>query len=181
MKKWEKLSEEIVHKNPWWMVKHDKIKLPNGKEGDYYYLYHPGGSIMVPILEDGRIVLVRQYRYLFDKDGIEFCSGGIEKNQSPEEAARVELEEEAGCRGDFKFIGEFAATRGFSKELLRVFLVNNLEKVESHPEETEEIEVLYKTPAEIDKMIETNEIWDGETMAAWAMVRKYFIKGVALC
>lgn len=176
MEKWKKLSEEILHKNPWWTYKHDKFKLPSGKEGDYYYLDNPGGSVMVPILEDGKIVLVKQYRYLFDKDSIEFCSGGFKKNESPEEVARVELEEEAGYRGEFKFIGEFAASRGFSKELLRVFLVTNLKKVESHPEETEEIEVLFRTPEEIDKMIESNEIWDGETMAAWAMARKYFVK-----
>lgn len=174
MKKWEKLSEEILHKNPRWTYNHDKFKLPNGKEGDYYYLDNPGGSIMVPVLEDGQIVLVKQYRYLFDKEGVEFCSGGFKGNESPEEVARTELEEETGYRGELKFIGEFAASRGFSKELMRVFLAKNLEKGESHPEETEEIEVLYKTPEEIDKMIETNEIWDGETMAAWAMVRKYF-------
>lgn len=173
MKKWEKLSEEIIHKNPWWAYKHDKFKLPNGKEGDYYYLDALGGSIMVPVLDDGRIVLVKQYRYLFDKDGIEFCSGCIKEGQSPEEAAKAELEEETGYRGDFKFIGEHAPTRGFSKELIRVFLVTNLQKTESHPEETEEIEILLRTPEEIDKMILTNEIWDGETMAAWAMAKNY--------
>jgi ADP-ribose pyrophosphatase len=176
MKKWEKLSEEIVHKNPWWIYKHDKYVLPNGKEGDYYYLYHPGGSTVVPVLKDGRIVMVRQYRYLFDKDSVEFCAGGIEGTESFEEVAKKELEEEVGYRGDFQFIGEFAPSRGFSRELLKVFLATNLKKTESHPEETEEIEVLFRTPEEIDKMIETNEIWDGETIAAWAMVRKYFKK-----
>lgn len=173
MKKWEKLSEEVLHKNPWWTYKHDKFKLPNGKEGDYYYFDNPGGSMMVPILDDGRIILVKQYRYLFDKDGIEFCVGGIEEGRTPEETARVELEEEIGYQGDFKFIGEFASSQGFSKELIRVFLVANLQKVKSHPEETEEIEILFRTPEEIDKMIESNEIWGGETMAAWAMARKY--------
>jgi ADP-ribose pyrophosphatase len=176
MKKWEKLSEEIIHKNPWLTYKHDKFRLPNGKEGDYYYLDRPGGSMMVPILEDGRIILVKQYRYLFDKDSIEFCSGGIEGDQSFEEVAKRELEEEAGYQGDFQFIGEFTPSRGFSKELIKVFLVTNLKKVESHPEETEEIEVLFRTPEEIDKMIETNEISDGETMAAWALARKYLIR-----
>ncbi|MBU1146636.1 NUDIX hydrolase [Patescibacteria group bacterium] len=174
MKRYKKLSEEILHKNPWWTYKHDKFQLPNGKEGDYYYFDNPGGSMVVPILDDGRIILVRQYRYLFDKDGIEFCAGGIEDGQTPEGAARAELEEETGYQGDLKFIGEFASSQGFSKELVRVFLVKNLKKEESHPEETEEIEILLKTPEEIDKMIESNEIWGGETMAAWAMVRKYF-------
>jgi ADP-ribose pyrophosphatase len=174
MKKWEKLSEEVLHKNPWWTYKHDKFRLPNGKEGDYYYLDRSGGSIMVPVLDDGRIVLVKQYRYLFDKDCIGFCSGCIEEGRTPEETAVVELEEETGYRGDFKFIGESASSCGFSKELVKVFLVTNLQKTESHPEETEEIEVLLRTPEEIDKMIEINEIWDGITMAAWAMAKKYF-------
>lgn len=176
MKKWEKLSEEIIHKNPWWTYKHDKFKLPNGKEGDYYYMHSFGGIIMVPVLDDGRIIMVRQYRYLFDRDCIEFPAGGVKEGQTFEEAGRAELEEETGHNGSLKLVGEFAPFVGFSKELLRVFLVTDLEKTESHPEETEGIEVLFRTPEEIDKMVETNEIWGGETMAAWAMVRKYLKK-----
>jgi len=177
MKKWKKLSEEIVHKNPWWTYKHDKYVLPNGKEGDYYYMHTFGGVLMVPVLDDGQIVMIKQWHYLFGRDSIEFPRGGVKENQSYEEAARAELEEEVGYKiGELSLVGEMGPCNGLVDELMKVFLAKKLEKTKSHPDETEEIEVLFKTPEEIDKMVETNEIWDGETLAAWALVRKYLIK-----
>lgn len=174
MKKWEKLSEETLHKNPWWTYKHDKFKLSNGKEGDYYYMHTPGGALTIPVLDDGRIVMVRQWHYLFKRESIGFPRGGVKENQSYEEAARAELEEEAGYKvGELRLIGEMAPCIGLVDELMKVFLVNKLEKTKNHPDETEEIEILLKTPEEIDKMVETNEIWDGQILAAWALARKY--------
>lgn len=173
MKKWEKLSEETLHKNPWCEFKHDKYRLPNGKEGDYYYMQTPGAVCLVPVLDDGRVIMVKQWRYLFGRESIELPMGGVKRNQSYEEAVRAEIEEEAGYNGDFHLVGWFVPTNGQVDEVMKVFLINNLKKTQSHPDETEEIEILYKTPEEIDKMIETNEIWDGETMAAWALARKY--------
>ena len=177
MKKWEKLSEEILHKNPWWTYKHEKYVLPSGKEGDYYYMHTPGGALVIPVLDDGRIVMVRQWHYLFKQESIEFPRGGVKEGQSYEEAARAELEEETGYKvRELRLIGKMASCIGLVDELMKVFLAKKLEKTKSHPDETEEIEILFKTPEEIDKMIETNEIWDGQVLAAWAMARKYFIK-----
>jgi ADP-ribose pyrophosphatase len=177
MKKWEKLSEEILHKNPWWTYKHEKYVLPNGKEGDYYYMHTNGGASIIPVLDDGRIIMTKQWRYLFKRENIEFPIGGLKENQSYEEAARTELEEEVGYKiGELSLIGEMSSCKGLVDELIKVFLAKNLKKTKSHPDETEEIEILLKTPEEIDKMIETNEIWDGQVLAAWALARKYFIK-----
>ena len=92
----KKVSEEIVHENPWWNYIHDVFEFADGKQGHYYYGRTNGMSIVVPILPDGRLVLVRQYRYLIDKYSIEFPGGGIQKFEAPSLVAARELREETG-------------------------------------------------------------------------------------
>lgn len=177
MKKWKKLSTEVVHKNPWWECWHDRFRLPNGKEGDYYYMHVSGVSVAIPILGDGRIILVREYRYIFDQDCIEFPSGGREEGDDFEKTTREELEQEAGyMAGKLELVGQFTPYRGLSDEWGKVYIAADLKKTKNRLEETEEIEVLFKTPEEIDAMIESNEIWDGETLAAWCLARKRVIE-----
>ena len=98
------------------------------------------------------------------------CSG-----QSYEDGVGAEFEEEVGYKiGELRFIGEMAPSKGQINEMMKIFLVKKLEKTKSHPDETEEIEILFKTSEEIDKMVENNEIWCGETIAAWSLAIKYF-------
>jgi ADP-ribose pyrophosphatase len=174
MKKWKKLSEEILHKNPWYEYRHDKYKLPNGKESDYYYVRVRGGGVVIPLLDSKRIILVKQYRYLMDRDSIEFPNGQRKIGQTCEQGAQTELEEEAGYQaGKLELVGQCAPYNGISDEITNVYLATELKKTKSHPDETEEIEILIKTPKEIDKMIETGKIWDGQMIAAWCLARKY--------
>jgi len=173
MKKWKKISSEILHRNPWWIYKHDKVKLPNGKDGDYYYVHVEGGCLTIPVLNDGRIVLVKQHRYLMGRDSIEFPNGQRTEGQTYEEGAKKELEEETGYRaGKLEFIGEYSPYNGISDEMTKVYLAKNLKKIKAYPDETEEFEILFKTPKEIDKMIEKGEIWDGQMIAAWLFAKK---------
>jgi len=94
-KKYQKISEEIIHQNPWWIYKHDIYQCQD-KNQDYFYGELLGNAIVVPILNDGRIVLVRQFRYLQDRSGIEFPMGGLLSGETPLQAAIRELREETG-------------------------------------------------------------------------------------
>jgi ADP-ribose pyrophosphatase len=96
LKKWKKLSDIVLLKNPWWIYKKDETLLPSGKHGEYHYVHTNGASIVVPVLNDGRVVLVNQYRYLNDKESLEFPCGGVKDGFTYEETAVHELEEEAG-------------------------------------------------------------------------------------
>lgn len=173
----KKISEEVLHENPWWMYKHDRYELPNGQEGDYFYGETKGIAIIVPILADGRIVLTLQHRYLKDKQSIEFPGGGILDGLTSLEGAQKELFEETGCvASEFIKVGEFEPANGFIKDTSHVFLAHIQEQGEPHPDVTEEIEVLYRRPEDIEQMIRQNEIWDGQTMATWSLVRHHFLK-----
>lgn len=175
MRKWQKLSEEILHKNPWYDYKHDKCRLPNGRKGDYYYVHVNGAGMTIPILDNEHVIMIKQHRYLMDQDSIEFPGGQSKEGQTYEEGACTELEEETGYRaGELKLVGKFAPYKGISDEITKVYIAKNLKKIKSRPDETEEFEILIKTPKEIDEMIEKGEIWDGQTIVAWCLARKYF-------
>ena len=170
--KWKKISELILQKNPWWKNKRDETLLPNGRRGEYHYVHTNGASMIVPLFNDGRVVLVNQYRYLNDRESLEFPCGGVKDGQTYEETAIHELEEEAGFNTlDLQAAGEFNPYNGVTDELCRVFIAKNLVVVPSMPDETEEFENVTLTVDEVDARIASGFIWDGMTIAAWSIVR----------
>jgi ADP-ribose pyrophosphatase len=172
LRSWKKLTSKILHKNPWWTYKLDTFELPSGYKGEYHYVHTEGASMVVPVLDDGKIVLVNQYRYLRDMPSLEFPCGGVKKGHSYEETADHELAEEAGFKARHKeLIGEFNPYNGITDEVCRVYVARELKRIDKKPDVTEEFEEMHLTPREIDQKIEKAEIWDGMTLAAWAIAR----------
>jgi len=175
IKKGKKISEEIKFKNPWWSYKVDKYFFPNGKEGEYHYCYTDGSAFIIPVLPNGKILLVNQYRYLNDRFSIEFPGGGIKENQLPDDIARKELIEETGYEGELEKIGIFNPYNGVTNEICHVYIAQNLKPSNQFvKDEGEEFEFIELNAEEIDSMIASNEIYDGMTMAAWALARRKF-------
>jgi ADP-ribose pyrophosphatase len=175
LKPWKKITSDIKFKNPWWTYVFDKCRLPNGKEYEYHYVHTSGSSFIIPVKENGKILLVNQYRYLNDRFSIEFPGGGIKENQTPEFVARKELIEETGLSGELEKIGYFNPYNGISDEICHVFIAKNLQPSDEEvKDEQEEFEIIELSPEEIEKKIQSNEIYDGMTMASWAIARKYF-------
>jgi len=172
LKTWKKISEAVLFRNSWWTYKKDETELPDGKRGEYHYVHTNGASMVVPILSDGRIVLVRQYRYLNNRESLEFPCGGVKDEHTYEETAKHELEEEAGfIARDLYFAGEFNPYNGITDELCRVFVARELTAVPPIPDETEEFEIVYMTPDEVDTCIANGAIWDGMTIASWNIAK----------
>ncbi len=173
----KKVSEEVLHENPWWRYKHDVFAFSDGKTGDYYYGEARGMSIVVPMLPDGRLVLVKQYRYLSDRYSIEFPGGGIHSNEAPSDVAKRELVEETGYTSDEIInISNIEPHNGLFRDMMHVFLAKNVRQIETKGlvgDETEFIEILLRRPDEMEQLIRNNEIWDGQTLATWAVARYY--------
>ena len=170
LRHWKKLSSKVLFTNPWWTYRVDTFKIPDGVEGEYHVVHTEGSSMVIPILDDGRIVLVNQYRYLRDRESIEFPCGGVKPEHTYEEMARLELEEEAGYRaGSWSVVGEFNPFNGATDEMCRVFVARGLVPVEARPESTEEFEILKLTVKELESLIAERKIWDGMTLAAWSL------------
>lgn len=163
-----KISEEILFTNNWWSYKRDAYELPSGKQGEYHYVDSRGSAMVIPLHEDGSITLVRQYRYLNERESVEFACGGVQEGRTHEEMAALELAEEAGLRADaLECIGEFNPFNGATNEICRVFLATQLHAVAAHPDETEEFEILRVTQETVHAWIREKIIWDGMSLAAW--------------
>lgn len=174
---WKRLHSEIIHQNPFLAYKHDVFETGQGVKGDYYYISKNGSALVIPILADGQVVMVKNYRYLFDRWSLEFPGGVAKDGQSHEQAARDELREETGLVAEELInIGEFAPINGLADEICRVFLARQLTQKKSQPDATEELEVVIRRLDEIEDLVRRNEIWDGVTLAAWAIVRPHLLR-----
>lgn len=172
LKPWKTISTEEIGKNPWWRYIVDKFQLPDGNEGVYHYVSTPGSVIIVPLQYDGSILAVKQYRYLDSNVSLEFPTGGMKDGEDPERIAHKELIEETGFDGELEKIGAFNPCKGIIRETAHVFIARNLvPSAASVKDDTEEFEHVSLSINELEKKIGNNEINDGMTMAAWAMVK----------
>jgi ADP-ribose pyrophosphatase len=172
---YKKLSEETLHENPWCKFKKDVFQFGERSDREYYYVETRGFVMIIPITIDGKIVLTLQHRYLRDKESIEFPGGGMTPGESAANCAMMELQQETGWKADELIkIGEFEPSNGTLKESAHIFIAEVSEQISQNLDDTEDIEVLYRTPEEITEMISRNDIWCGHTLAAWALANNYF-------
>src|SRR6266571_295971 len=115
---WRKLRQEFEIRNPWWVYRKDITLLPSGKEGEYHYVHVKGSSMIIPVRHDGKMILVNQYRYLCDRESLEFPCGSVKENSTYEETARHELSEETGVTADeLGCLAEFNPYNGVTDEV----------------------------------------------------------------
>ena len=128
-------------------------------------VHHNGGAGALPLFEDGTVALVRQWRYSINRYSLEIAAGRIEKGQSPEEAARRELEEEVGYRAkNFQKVTEFLVAPGYCEERIYTYLATDLEKSVQHLDDDEEIEVVRMPLAEAIAKVQSGEVDDAKSI-----------------
>jgi len=171
LKRWQKISSKVLFKNRYWTYCLDTFDIGNGKVNEYHYVHTEGSTMIIPKMND-KFILVEQYRYLNDMFSIEFPCGSIEEGLDEISNARKELEEETGFTSDNLIkIGFFSPYNGVADELCSIFFTDNLKKVDSTPDETEEFVIYFLSEEEIDNLIKENKIWDGMTISAWTLFK----------
>jgi ADP-ribose pyrophosphatase len=162
----------VVAANPWWTYKRDDCELPGGSPGEYHYVHTNGSAMVVPVTANGALLLVNQYRYLAERESLEFPCGSVKDGSTHELTAHEELAEETGyTAGRLLLAGRFNPYNGVTDEMCHVFIARDLHHVGARPDVTEEFELATLTPGEVDARIAAGEIWDGMSIAAWAIVR----------
>ncbi|HUI11521.1 MAG TPA: NUDIX hydrolase [Bacteroidota bacterium] len=178
LRRWKTLSSITVAANRWWVYRKDEYELPSGKKGEYHLVHTNGASLVVPVGSSGELHLVNQYRYLCARESVEFPCGGVKDGATYEETALGELREETGFAcGTLEQAGSFNPYNGVTDEICRVYIARDLKFVGGAPDDTEEFEPVTLRPAEVDARIASGEIWDGMTIAAWAIVRPLIARG----
>lgn len=172
LKRWKKVRQVFEIKNPWWVYRKEIFALPSGTEGEYHLVHTNGASMVIPVREDGKILLVNQYRYLLDRESLEFPCGGVKDGSSYLGTAVEELAQETGfSSGDLECVGEFDPYNGVTDEICKVYVARDLRSVEAHLDETEEFEQVVLSREELESTISAGGIWDGMTLAAWTIAR----------
>jgi 8-oxo-dGTP pyrophosphatase MutT (NUDIX family) len=170
LKRLRRLSTEILHKNPWWEYRRDEYLHPDDSKGEFFYAHTPGAAFVIPEFADGKLLMLRQFRYLNQKESLEFVGGGVKAGQNPEETAKAELLEEGGFLADELIpIGWFNPMNGASDEECYVFVARGLVASVARPEVSEEFEPAILNVAELDSLVASGEIWDGMTLAAYGL------------
>ena len=145
----------------------DDVEEPGGIRGRREVVRQRGSVAALPVHEDGRVVLVRQYRYAVDEQVWELPAGRIDPGETPEEGARRELEEEVGLRPrSLEALLVFWTTPGFCDEVMHLYRATGLESVPPRPEADESIEAATFTLAEARKMMVRGEIREAKTVVA---------------
>jgi len=145
----------------------DEVSEPGGVMGTREVVRQTGSVAALPVLDDGRIVLVRQYRYAVSDFVWELPAGRRDPSESPEAGARRELEEEVGLRAaSLEPISTFWTTPGFCDEVMHLFRATGLESVAARPEADERIEPGTFTLDEAMAMVARGEIREGKTLVA---------------
>jgi ADP-ribose pyrophosphatase len=144
----------------------DEVSIENGKVATREIVEHRGAAAIVPILEGGNVILVRQYRYAVSSELLEIPAGTLEPGEEPKDCAKRELEEETGytCQSIAKMLECFVAP-GYSTEKIHIYLAKGLAKTRTRMEEDEKITV-ERFPFETAlAKIQSGEIQDAKTIA----------------
>lgn len=168
----QKISSEAVFDGKLLHVKCDCVKLPNGHEATREWIAHPGASAVLPLLPNGDVVLVRQYRYPIGRITLEIPAGKLDAlGEDPLLCAKRELSEETGySANDYQKLHTLATTVGFSNEWIHIYLAQELIKGEQHPDEDEFLNVVTMPLHEAVELIHKGDIVDGKTVIALLLV-----------
>jgi ADP-ribose pyrophosphatase len=152
-------------------VRKDTVKLPNGRTSTREVVVHPGAVAIVPMLEDGRVILVKQYRHAVGKILMEIPAGTLHPGETPEECALRELREEIGySAGRLEKLTSVYLAPGYSTELIHLFLATDLQPAEGEADEDEFLKPVTLTLDEAIAQIAYGEIQDAKTVAALLLV-----------
>ena len=152
------ISTKTVHEGNYLTLNRDEVLLPNGNKSTREWIKHPGAVCCIPILPDGKIGLIKQYRYAVKEQMIEIPAGKLDQNETPERCAIRELEEEIGYKADkITFLTNIHPAIGFTDEKMWLYLAENLVKSEQNLD-SDEFLVLF--PTKLEEAVEM--VWRGE-------------------
>lgn len=168
----EVVSTREVFKGKLLTVRVDTVRLPDGRLATREIVAHNGAVTVIPILDDGRVVLVRQWRTAAGRALLEIPAGGLEPGEDPAECAAREMMEEISYRpGKLTKLAANYLAPGYSAEYLHVFLAEALTPESMEQDEDENLEIVILSWAEIDQMLLNGEFNDAKTIAGLLLAK----------
>ena len=165
----ERIDRKLIHNGAIVDIYQDRMRLPDGKEENFDFIKHKGAAAVIPVMDDGRIIMVRQYRNAIDSYTVEIPAGGLNGADEPTKiAAHRELEEETGYCTDIEnveFLLTLYTTVAFCNEKIDIYVARDLKKTHQHLDDDEFIDVEFYTTDELARMVYDGKIVDAKTIA----------------
>ncbi|MGB0560263.1 MAG: NUDIX hydrolase [Spirulinaceae cyanobacterium] len=173
----EQLQQQLFYQGRKFSFDVNRLRLPNGAEGSWECIRHPGGALAVPITTDGELVLVRQYRFAVQGRLLEFPAGTVEPGEDPAATIAREIQEETGYRASqWRNLGQFPLAPGYSDEYIYAFLAQDLEKLAVPPsqDEDEDIEVVLMRPSAFEETVRNEPMsMDAKSVTSYFLAKPW--------
>jgi ADP-ribose pyrophosphatase len=160
------LRSKVLYKGPIFGVRRDEVLEPTGLRTTREVITHPGSVVVMPVLPDGRIILIRQYRHAARQFLWELVAGRMDPGENARQAAARELIEETGYRAKrLRVFLDLFPTPGFLEERMYILIAEGLTAGTAEPEDDEKITAKAYTRAELEKMIRSGVLRDAKSIA----------------
>jgi len=168
------VSGEQVFKGALLDVRRDVVAMPDGSRATREYVVHPGAVVVVPILDDGRLVLERQFRYPVGRVMLEFPAGKLDAGEAPMVCAQRELIEETGYRArEWSMAGAMHNAIGYSTEIVHIAFARGLLAGERALDAGELIELSLLPEADLDAAVGRGDVTDAKTLIGLMWLQKW--------
>lgn len=155
-------------------VQRDRVRLPDGRESAREYIRHPGAVMVIPLMDDGRLLLERQYRYPMGRVMLEFPAGKLDAGEAPLDCARRELAEETGYRAcEWAYAGVLHNAIAYSDEGIHIFFARGLTRGEQHLDEGEFLELVCHDESELDAFAVQGRLTDAKSLIGLLWLQRW--------
>jgi len=172
------LSSKIIYQGKIFGIRRDEVIEPSGVRATREVITHPGSVVVLPVLPDGRILMIRQYRHAARQYLWELVAGRIDAGESPRKAAARELIEETGYRArKFRIFLDVFPTPGFLEERMFILLAEGLTAGVAKPEEDEKIVSRTYNRKQLEEMIRRGKLRDAKSIAGILYYLRFLAPG----
>ena len=169
-----RVKSESVYDGHFLKVRRDEIRLPSGKTAQREYIVHPGAVMIVPIADDGQLVVERQHRYPLDRVLLEFPAGKLDPDETTLHCAQRELREETGFQArEWAYAGRLHNAPAYSSEFIEIWFARGLVAGAQQLDEGEYLEVLTMPEAALFAQAASGELTDAKTMVALLKLQQW--------
>lgn len=167
-------DSKLVHRGGFLEVRRDQVLLPDQREAWREYIVHPGAVAILPLLDDGRVLMERQYRYPLQQVLLEIPAGKIDPGESTVACAMRELREETGYQArEWACAGRLHSCAAYSTEFIEIWFARGLQAGPPRLDEGEFIELQCLEPADLDGMAARGELTDAKTLVALLWLQRW--------
>jgi len=172
------LSSEMIYEGPVFGLRRDELIEPTGLRTKREVITHPGSVVVLPVLPDGRIVMIQQYRHATRQYLWELVAGRMEPGEDPKEAGARELAEETGYKAKkMRVFLDVFPTPGFLEERMFLLLASDCVPGPPSPEDDEKIISAIYSPTKLEQMIRAGKLHDAKSIAGLLYYFRFIVKG----